>query len=379
MSWFSHLLGKLFGRKKTQSAPVASALPGKPRSARVVPAGITYADNTLGWLLGNSQGALPEQSRYNFENPPAIAPDVLARLRTHIGHIPPMPEIWHQVQDILQQPDASASDLGKCVAKDPVLTAQILKVCNSSAYAGSAGEDISNIPLAIARLGLDEASSIIFRSLAPDLGGSEQRKTEIRHIWFHSQAVAMLSRILAESSPHLSRHDATLTGMLHDIGKLVILHVESDEKLHRLRAMIDAGMPSLEAEQAGLGYTHIDAGMMLALHWRLPRQVQGWISFHHKASDMKAERLPESARHAMVTLHVAHVVLQHDGQSGGQVNVASTWQSHQRARIPDTLRFMQQETLVPLDSELFYERLLVDLNRLKLSFSDLFQTGGNAP
>jgi len=83
-----------------------------------------------------------------------------------------MPEIWHRVQEILQQNDASASDLGQCVDQDPVLTAQILKVCNSSAYAG--GAEISNIPLAIARLGLDETSCIIFRSLAPDLGGDDR-------------------------------------------------------------------------------------------------------------------------------------------------------------------------------------------------------------
>ncbi|MBL4760448.1 MAG: HDOD domain-containing protein, partial [Mariprofundaceae bacterium] len=55
-------------------------------------------------------------------------------MRKRINEIPPMPEIWHKIQTILQQPDSSASDLGACIAQDPILTAQVLKVCNSSAY-----------------------------------------------------------------------------------------------------------------------------------------------------------------------------------------------------------------------------------------------------
>jgi len=360
MGWLSNLLATLFGRKQVQPQRSPSNAKRKinkvpRRNTSEIPS--TYRADTLGWLLKHRPQPEPGELAYDLNNRPPIVRDARNYLQSRINQIPPMPEIWHQVQTILQQDDASASDLGQCVAKDPVLTAQILKVCNSSAYAGSAGKDVSNIPLAIARLGLDEASSIIFRSLAPDLGGSEQCKTEIRHIWFHSQAVAMLSRILAEPSHYLSRHDATLAGMLHDIGKLVVLHIEPDEKLNHLRAAIDAGM-------------------MLALHWRLPRQVQGLILFHHHPSEMKANRLPESMRHAMLTLHVAHLILQHDGQGGEQLGeqakVVSIWQSHQRTCMHDTLRFMQQEMQIPLDSESFYERVEVDLNRLKLSFSDLF-------
>ncbi len=81
------------------------------------------------------------------------------------------------------------------------------------------------------------------------MGGSEQRKIEICHIWFHSQAIAMLSRILAEPSQHLSRHDAMLMEVLHDIGKLVVLHIAPEQQLSSLKIMINEGIPSLAAEQ----------------------------------------------------------------------------------------------------------------------------------
>jgi len=390
VGWLRNLFAKLFGRQQADVQPQRPTPKVKHRNKKNTTRGPSeikaeYQPQTLGFLLKHRPQPMPGEQAYDLNKPPEIAGDARDHLESRINQIPPMPEIWHRVQEILQQDDASAGDLGQCVAQDPVLTAQILKVCNSSAYAGADSAEVSNIPLAIARLGLDEASSIIFRSLAPDLGGSEQRKTEIRHIWFHSQAIAMVSRILAEPSHHLSRHDATLMGMLHDIGKLVVLHIASEAQLNRLKIMIDKGVSSLAAEHASLGYTHIDAGMMLALHWQLPRHVQRSIAFHHHPAVMNADQIPESVRHAMLVLHAAHLILQHHGYSDGLANElskkqteepsksTSIWHAHQRTCLHDTLRFMQQDMLISLESESFYEQIEADIKRLKLSFSDLFE------
>lgn len=385
MSWFSNLLDKLLGRKKkharSQRKPQARGASTNPEPHTPVEIKTAYSPNTLGHLLQNSPAVSTNMHAYDLQKPPPLHKDICKRLQLNINKIPPMPEIWHRVQNLLQQDDASASDLGKCIKDDPVLTARILKVCNSSIYAGASGEEVSNIPLAIARLGFDETSSIIFRSLAPDLGNSEQKKMEIRQIWFHSQAIAMLSRVLAESSRQLSRNEATLVGMLHDIGKLVILHIEPEQQLDQLRARMDGGMLSLAAEQEVLGYTHIDAGRMLALHWRLPKQVQQSIAFHHHPAAIKTANIPESLRHAMLTLHVAHLILQchlnptentEERLNNHPSKIPSIWQSHQRTCLHDTLRFVQREMFVSLDRESLLRQMIVEIQRLKLSFPDLF-------
>jgi len=385
VSWFSHFLAGIFGRKQAHASlpqPSSKHNIQKPALRGGTDIKSEYPPHTLGFALKHCPPTRPGEYAYDLNNRPALETPARDRLSSHINAIPPMPEIWRRVQDILQQDDASASDLSHCVAQDPVLTAQILKVCNSSAYACTDSTEVSNIPLAIARLGLDETSTIIFRSLVPDLGANKQRKTEIRHIWFHSQAIAMISRTLAEPSQHLSRHDATLTGMLHDIGKLVILHIESEQQLKRLKTMMDAGTSSLAAEQEALGYTHIDAGMMLALHWKLPRHIQQSISLHHHPAVTKSGQLPEPVRHAMLTLHIAHLVLQQSNQphtlpteqAEESSNNASIWQPHQRTCLHDTLRFAQQEMLLSLQSESFYSQIEADIMRLKLSFSDLFRS-----
>jgi len=378
VSWFGRFFGKLFGSKKVQPAPVSSALQRKKKpvhieSSDTVPSDIVYAEHTLGWLLGNSPPGLARTNKYDLENPPNIDPDVLSRIRTHIRHIPPMPEIWHQVQDILQQADASAGDLGQCVAQDPVLTARILTVCNSSMYAAHNNAEITNIRLAIARLGLNEACNIIFHSLAPDLGGSAYKKTEIRQIWFHSQAIATLSRLLSEPSSKLDRHTASLAGMLHDIGKLVMLHVESEPQLSRLMTRISQGAGELDAEYEEFGYTHIDAGMMLALHWRLPKAVQQMIALHHHPDTVRIGSLPDNEQPLMATLQAAHLILQHNMDDACDREQLSIWRSHRRRCRDDLAQYVQNALNMPLDSHALLTQLQAEIERLKLSFPDLFQ------
>ena len=182
----------------TGGSPKAAAKPDNHRKA-AMPASSNpgqYADNTLGWLLKKNPSIAPHMG-YDLSKPRALAPDVLGRLRRSIHEIPPMPETWHQIQHILQQADASASDLGAVVANDPVLTARILKTCNSSAYATAGSSEINHIPLAIARLGLDETTNIIFQTLAPKLGESPEKRMQSRHIWMHSQTISVLMRLLS--------------------------------------------------------------------------------------------------------------------------------------------------------------------------------------
>jgi len=372
MSFFSKLLGRFFMQKSTPARPLNSKEKRKkvPSNSEFKDSG--YPENTLGYLFKETSKSVYKTYNYNFLNPPKLSADALQKLRKRINEIPPMPEIWHKIQTILQQPDSSASDLGACIAQDPILTAQVLKVCNSSAYGAKNSSEITNIPLAIARLGLDEVSTIIFRSLAPDMGVSELARKEVNDIWFHSQAIASLIRILVEPSQKVPRHEANLLGMLHDIGKLVILHGESEATLTKLKASMVAGASSLDAEYAVLGYTHIDAGMMLALHWKLPPYIQKIISHHHHPDVVKAVDLPESTKYSMMTLHIAHLVLQHHMLSLGDHSNASIWACHKRSCQQTVLLFGRDQLALPLENVSFYKQLQLELTRVQLSFPDLF-------
>ena len=359
---------RLFGGKMEQTRTPA-VQPGKQKKARQIEP--DYKENTLGYLLRKTEPPSARHSGYDLDRRPEIAPEIWERLENNIDQIPPMPSIWLEMQEILQQPWSSASDLGHCISQDPVLTSRILMTCNSFYYAAAGGAEITNIPLAIARLGMDEASSIIFHSLAPSLSSRSANMQEINYIWFHGQAIARLSRILAESSHELNRHEVSLVGMLHDIGKLAIICIEPQEKLEKLKASIDEGAYSLAAEFDILGYTHIDAGIVLATHWHLPIHVERFIAYHHHAAVYGIDHLPEDMRHCMMILEVAHLVLQHFMDQ--QQVLPTVWQCHRRSLPKDAIRFIQREMSLLLGSEVLYGQMRAEIERIQLTFSELFQ------
>ncbi len=374
MSWFSDFFGKLFGRSGSQPVPA----PDKRRRVRQAAPAKVVVDAGSGTTLGQVfrfQGVsdLPKD-RLRPANAPAIAADVRERLRAQISRIPPMPEIWQRVQQVLQQPDASASDLAQCVCEDPILTARILTVCNSAIYASQRTSEITNINLAIARLGLEESSSIIFQTLAPQLGGSDYKRAAVRHLWFHSRAISRLASILAEPSGTPDRHTAALAGMLHDIGKLVMVHIESEEDLLLLKQRLDEGADALASEYALFGYTHIDAGIMLALHWHLPRYVKSMIQMHHHPDALDADQLPADMRALTMTLHASHLILNHldaEAKVGAkQVDAGdqtAIWQYHQRHVRKDTAGFIHTALEIPLASSSLYDNICSEVTRLRKS------------
>ena len=365
---------RLFGRREKERRPTMPPTNTRKKQIAEQPvAASACRDKTLGWLLNNCQQPVPLPA-YDLNKPPEVSKEVGEQLHTRIQQIPAMPEIWHQVQAILQQAGSSASDLSQCIAQDPVLTAQILKVCNSPAYSAMGNAEVVNLPLAIARLGLDETGTIVLRSMAPELGNSQKSKLEIRHIWFHSQAIALLSRILSESSHRLDRHEATQVGMLHDIGKLVILHLEPVHRLERLTHLISQGTHSLDAEYQVFGYTHVDAGKMLAQRWNLSEHVQNSIAFSHHPTASKISSLPEKLHHSMATLHIAHLVLNHAIDIQGQPSRQTIWQKHRRTSLREDIgHFAQHDMYILLNSEGIYSQVLAEVERLKLAFPDLFQ------
>jgi len=370
MSW----LGKLFGKRAGDSG--SSDRGTRTTARRSTPIQTTQIQdcppNSLGGLLNSCPSSLLKTSSYDLSKATRLDGETLKHLRSKIHEIPPMPEIWHQIQQILEQPDASAGELGAVISQDPILTAQILKMCNSSAYSTPGSAEVSNIPLAIARLGLDETSNVIFKTLAPEMGQSENMRQQIRYIWMHCQSVSSLTRLLAESCHNLERHDASLIGMLHDIGKLVILNLEPAEKLSQLKAAIDSGTDALQAESEQLGYTHIDAGMILALHWKLPKKVQHFISYHHHAGSLPVSSIPKELRHAMMTLNLAHLVFEYFTKEESNMANEVIWSAHNCgfARINES--FITNELQLPIDSGPFYRQLEGEVARIKLSFPDLF-------
>jgi len=324
--------------------------------------------NTLLWAFQNHSPLMPETPPLDLTAPLPLSSHTLQHLKRAIAELPPLPEIWYRIQDVLSDPDSAASDLAKWVEKDPVLTAHVLKICNSAAYIQPGTPPVTHVALALTRLGMDVSQEIILQASMPDFGHPE-RQHDVQSIYFHAQSIAHFSRILSGYSHVIERNAATLFGMLHDIGKLVILHIESQEKLDALQQQIAEGIPALKAEWDLLGYTHIDAGMMLALHWKLPRKIHRFIYFHHHPCWHHPESWPKDITPAIMLVHVAHIVI---SELSPDMQQPSIWLPSKRSHVAESQKIMQLPLQLPLKDAAFHGQMKKEMQRMCLQYPELF-------
>jgi len=329
---------------------------------------------TLLWLFQHDSPLASSPVPLDLTSPQPMTRSTLQYLKKNIASIPPLPAIWHQVQKIFNQADASPFDLAKCVEQDPALTAHVLQVCNSPAYKKAGNPPMRQLALALTCLGMDVAYDILLKEMMPTLGREEQHD-EVAAIYFHAQCSAVLVRALASYSHVLERETATLMGMLHDIGKLVILQIEPHDKLNALKTRIQEGEVSLKAEWDILGYTHIDAGMMLALRWKLPRSIHRFIYFHHHPCWHEMVTWPKNIQPALMLMHTTHILL-----SGvlPKMKTPTIWQTHKRMHLQESQKLMEKTLHLPMKDVKFHQQMKQEVQRIAKLYPNLFKPDAHA-
>ncbi len=331
--------------------------------------------HTFLWAFRNASPEAPEEPPLDLRSPPPINREHLQRLKTGIKSIAPLPDSWTRIEHILNDPESAPSDLAQEIEHDSIISAHILQLANSAAYA-MPGQKVENIAIGIARLGMDNIHDFLIQKLLPEFTGLHPDdgiisvRDEMRIIVCHSMAVALVFRQLSDYGQIVAHKSASLFGMMHDIGKMVILHMEDGEKLQQLRIAIANGTPSLKAEWDTLGYTHIDAGMMLALHWRLPRLIHRFIYFHHHPAWHTPDVWPIDMQPAIMLNHMAHITLQSfddiAGLSGG------IWSPDQRSHLSNTESMLRQPLKLPLKDVSHYQQIHQNMEKLASIFSILY-------
>ena len=173
--------------------------------------------------------------------------------------LPPMPAVALKCLSLLKNPDFSLKEAATIIERDPILTAQILKMSNSAGMASR--EPVQSILQGVTRFGIQKLRTFLIEASARKVFESRDARIveAARGVWEHSLAVAMLTRDVVAFSNSGSPEIGYLGGLLHDIGKPIVA------------AML------LEAEKAILGskanMTWIGSAEWIAIIQRIHRQV----------------------------------------------------------------------------------------------------------
>lgn len=249
--------------------------------------------------------------------------------------VPPvMPQIVHELQKIIEKPNATADQLASAVEKEPVIALRLISISNSPAYRGM--KDIRTVRQAIPRLGLKETLSVVMAIANKSL--YETKNPHYRFLmdklWSHSLATAYGAKLIAQ---HLKLNEIDvyfLMGLTHDIGKTFLVKAFSEEEKVK---NLDMKLVITAIQEAHLGVSSV-----MLKRWGFNETFIRAVSLHEKN-----EFDPAVSKECLV-VNLANMLTRTIGQSlleGSAPDPANIRSAQLLDLQPDDVKMLGEETL----------------------------------
>lgn len=214
---------------------------------------------------------------------------LVVELVKNIDDLPSLPVVVEKVIRLCNDPLTSAGDLETVFQADSALTGKVLRLVNSSYFA--LPHKVASVTRAIAFLGFNAVKSIAMSISFPALFPDDDSTSNLKYsdLWLHSLATAETARLLAkEHNLRQLAEDAYLTGLLHDVGKLIFQQYFHDEYNSCLDT-VKRGEDLLEAEREVFGVDHAMLGSYLVESWSFLQEIVKDIRCHHTSKDKDSD------------------------------------------------------------------------------------------
>jgi len=194
-----------------------------------------------------------------------------------VKDLPTLPDVVFKVNEVVNDPCTSATDLENVISRDQAIAAKVLKLVNSAFY-GLPGR-VDTLSRAIPLLGFSTVRNLVMSVTIFDI--SSVGEFDMKNFWRHAFATSTAARAigLADSLP--DAETLSLAGLLHDIGKTVLLQ-HFAKQYHPVIELIEKkGLSFLQAEKKLYSIDHTLVGGILAEKWSFPPNLCAAIEHHH--------------------------------------------------------------------------------------------------
>jgi HD-like signal output (HDOD) protein len=134
-------------------------------------------------------------------------------------------------------------------------------------------------------------------------------KTWGQSLWQHAAECGLAARRIAVCAGYDDPEKAFVGGVLHDIGKLVLLLVSTDSYRQIQNLKKREALPDYEAEMKIIGTDHVEIGEQLMEEWKMPASAKACVKFHHRY-----EAAGKSKTLAAITAYANHLSHLHGTQ-----------------------------------------------------------------
>lgn len=224
----------------------------------------------------------------------------LKEIVSGIDHLPSLPTIFTELQRVLQKEDATAEDVAEVIEKDIGMTAKLLQLVNSSFF--GLFQKVDSPARAVKLLGFDTIKILVLGVHIFSEIKMDSTIVSAEFLQQHSMMVAQCSKkIASESSDDMELiNNSFLAGMLHDIGRLLLLSHLGETYVPLLEQAKANGMALVEAENQNFNANHSDIGAYLIGLWGFNAEILEAIAYHHNIGTY-----PRDTFSAALAVHIA--------------------------------------------------------------------------
>ena len=185
-------------------------------------------------------------------------------------NLPQFPDVARELNEMMSDPRTDASRLARLVERDPSLVQRVWTQASSARYR----RPPEGLHEAIARIGTSQLWRIAMRA-AFDCAVFKvpQFQDEVEDVRLHGYVVAELASWMASEM----RGPAYLSGLLHDVGKLIIFRSASEGS--------PGEGPSQEILEKVINDHHSSVGMLVCEAWGMDGAISLGVGFHHRPSE----------------------------------------------------------------------------------------------
>lgn len=228
--------------------------------------------------------------------------DILGQFNSRDLVLPEIPSIVFELNEVIANPMSSSEHIAEVVNKSPSLTAVLLRIVNSSFY--GLPSKVDKVSLAVTLIGTRETSSLAMGiSIMSMFKNIPKSIIDMYSFLRHSLACGITARILAAHMNLRQTEQLFVSGLLHDLGRLLLFIYFPDESVAVLNKASESGELLYVEEQALLGCDHCDIGKFLTNLWKLPLLLENTVAFHHWPSKSPEPILASVVHLADILVH----------------------------------------------------------------------------
>ncbi|MEO8426315.1 MAG: response regulator [Verrucomicrobiota bacterium] len=268
----------------------------------------------------------------------------LQRVVSQVQRLPSMPSLYLELVEELNHPQPSTQQIAEIISRDLGMCAKMMQLVNS-AYFGLP-QRITDPKETVLYLGIETVKALV---LSLQIFSSfDRRKVDEQffdRLWNHCWATGNLAKwiSLQETSDTHLVDEAFLAGLLHDVGKLVLITGLPNQYRAALDLRPEKHLTDWQAEQEIFGCTHAEVGAYLLGLWGLPNSIVEAIALHHRPGDCSSQNFSTVA-----AVHIADA-LEHKFKASldsfHAVEVDSDYIS--RLGLTERLSFWQEKAPTP--------------------------------